>query len=94
MGSDKPGHAQAIEVKREHAGRELESVGDLACGHSVRPSLDQEPKDIETAILGKRGERRDSIRLFHISTKCEMIGGAIAGDGLQPMAHGDTTLAI
>jgi hypothetical protein len=76
MGGDKPAHAQAIEVKREHAGRDLESVGDLACRHSLRPGLHQEPKDVETAILGERGERRDSIRLFHISTNIEYSSGS------------------
>lgn len=58
-------------MKCEDTGRELKSVGDLACRHSLRPGLHQKTKDVETIILGKRGEGRDRIGLFHISGNIE-----------------------
>src|SRR6516165_8961680 len=66
-------HAQAVEMKGERIGRELENAGDLACGHSFRSGLHQQPEYVETIILGERSKSCDGIRLFHNSTNIELF---------------------
>ena len=59
-------------MKRQRIGRQVERLGYGAGGHSVRACADQQPEYIETVILSERGQRRDDICLFHISTIIEM----------------------
>ena len=71
MRSNQSRHAQAVKMKCEHTGRELESPGDLASRHSLGSGLHQEAEDVEAIILRESGQSRDGIGLFHISRNIE-----------------------
>src|SRR5262249_23560569 len=68
---DQSSPAQTVEMEGERVRREFESVGHLACRHSLRPGLHKQPKHLEAIVLGERGERSDNICFFHISTNIE-----------------------
>ena len=71
--SDQSRAAQAVEVKCQGVGRELERGGDLARGHTLRSGLHQQAEHVETTVLGERGQSRDGICLFHTSTNIEIF---------------------
>ena len=84
---DKPGHSQPVEMERQRVGREVERVGDRAGRHSLRAGLHQQAEYIEPIILGERGQRRDGICLFHISTIIEMSTVVKALRNARPAGH-------
>ena len=58
-------------MKRQGVGREAKAFSDLTGSHAFRPGLHKQTEDIETVILGERGQGRDSLRRFHISANIE-----------------------
>ena len=55
-------------MKGEGIRCDLEGGSDLARRHSFRSGLNQQADTSRTIVLGKRGQSRDSICSFHIST--------------------------
>jgi len=71
---DKARVPEPVEVECERVRREFQLGGDATGWHSVRPRLNQQAEHVETALLGERGQSRNSIKAFHISIDIEMFG--------------------
>jgi len=65
--------SRSVEMEGQRVGRKRERVGDGSGRHAPRSGLHQQPEYFEAIFLCERGESRDSIFLFHISTNIEMI---------------------
>jgi hypothetical protein len=70
---DQPRLAQPVEMKGQRVRRELERFGHGAGWHPLQAGLHQQPEHIEPIVLSERGQGRDGIRLFHISTIIELL---------------------
>jgi hypothetical protein len=70
---DETGLSQAIEMKGQRVGCDIERLGDLSCGHAFSTRLNQQAECIKTVLLRERGQSRHSILLFHISIHIEML---------------------
>jgi hypothetical protein len=68
---DKPGLAQAIEVKRQSVWRHVERFRNLSGRQTFRPRLHEQPERVEATPLRERGEGRDGFVLLHISMRIE-----------------------
>jgi hypothetical protein len=60
-------------MKRQRIGREVECFGNLAGRHAFGPGLHKQAEHVEAIVLGERGQGRDGICLFHISTIIESL---------------------
>jgi len=49
----KTGHPEAVEVKGQRVGSEIEGLGDLSRSHAFRPSPNKQPEHVEPVVLGE-----------------------------------------
>src|ERR1051326_7202823 len=70
---DQSGKAEPVEMEGQRVGGETELLGHLAGGHALRAGLDQQAKDLQAIVLGKRGQSRNGFWCFHISTNMEVF---------------------
>ena len=63
---------QPGEVEGQGGRRQVELLPDLACGHSFRPRLHQQPEDRQTGFLRQGGKGLDGLLRFHVSRIMEM----------------------
>gem|GEM_PF-3722751 len=54
-----------LQVKRERRRRDAQVIGDLACGKTFWTDLNQQAKDVEPALLGKRSQRAECGFFLH-----------------------------
>jgi hypothetical protein len=73
---NKAGLAEPVEMESQRVGRDIESLGYLPGRHALRSRLNEQPEDVETAVLRKRGQSRDGILLFHISMDIEVVSAS------------------
>jgi hypothetical protein len=59
-------------MKGQRVGREIERIGNFASGHPFRARLNQQPEDVEAAVLRKGGQSNHGIMFFHNSTNIEL----------------------
>jgi hypothetical protein len=64
--------SQAIEMKGQRVGCDIERLGDLSRSHAFSTRLNQQAECIKTVFLRERSQSRHSILFFHISTYIEM----------------------
>jgi len=68
----KPGRPEPIKVKSQGIRGEVEGGSDGPRWHALGAGLHKEAEYIKPTVLSEGGQRRDDIRLFHISTNIEM----------------------
>jgi hypothetical protein len=69
---DKPGLAQAIEMKRQSVWRYVERFRNLSGRQTLRPCLHEQTERVEATLLRERGEGCNGLVLFHISIGIEI----------------------
>lgn len=67
MTSNNPRVLEFLKMERECGRRDAECLSDGAGGHSLLTCPNQQPKDVETTLLGQRGQYADCLYIFHIS---------------------------
>jgi hypothetical protein len=68
----KPGRPEPIKVKSQGIRGEVEGGSDGPRWHALGAGLHKEAEYIKSTVLSEGGQRRDDIRLFHISANIEM----------------------
>jgi hypothetical protein len=68
---DERGLPQPVEMKRQRVGRQAEPRRHFPGRQALGSRLYQQPVGVEPVVLGERGQGRDGIDLFHISTIIE-----------------------
>ena len=71
--ADEAGMTQTVEMKRQRVGGDADRGRHLSGRHAVRPRLHQQTVNVEPILLCQRGQGRNGIYLFHISTIIEMM---------------------
>jgi hypothetical protein len=69
---DEPRLSQAIEMKGQRIGGELQGYGHTSSGHASWARFHKEAKDIEPVVLRESGQSRQSFGLFHTSIDIEI----------------------
>src|SRR3984893_4068263 len=70
--SDQSGRTEAIKMKGQSVGRQVECLRDIASSKPLQPGLDEQPEYSEAIVLCEGGQRGQRIRLFHISKNMEI----------------------